>query len=234
LLQYKTICKKKTGSGEADMKKKKIMISMLVLLMICTLGYFAYQANYLPHPKYENEDFGIETYMSSVDRDGDGIDDQSDILQNVRTYIATRPQYKSKYYATGYPDDHYGVCTDVVAFGLLGAGYNLMSLVNEDILLSPQSYAVERPDINIDFRRVRNLKVYLERHAISLGTDFSDIASWQGGDIVVFPDHIGIVSDKRNKDGIPFVVHHSRPWQLFYEEDILGDRNDITGHYRIS
>ena len=32
----------------------------------------------------------IAPYTSSVDKDGDGIDDQSDILQNARAYIATK------------------------------------------------------------------------------------------------------------------------------------------------
>ena len=35
----------------------------------------------------------IAPYTSSVDKDGDGVDDQSDILQNARAYIATKPAY---------------------------------------------------------------------------------------------------------------------------------------------
>ena len=31
----------------------------------------------------------------------------------------------------------------------------------------------------------------------------NDISSWQGGDIIIFKKHIGIVSDKRNSKGIP-------------------------------
>ena len=65
--------------------------------------------NVIPHRQFTNEDFGIETYKSSVDKDGDGIDDQTDFLQSVRSYIATKPKYKSKYYETGYPNDKYGV-----------------------------------------------------------------------------------------------------------------------------
>ena len=57
--------------------------------------------------------------------DGDGIDDQSDILLSAREYVSQRPRYKSVYYGSGYPDDQYGVCTDVVAFGALGAGYEM-------------------------------------------------------------------------------------------------------------
>ncbi|MCD8006526.1 MAG: hypothetical protein LUF29_06060 [Oscillospiraceae bacterium] len=32
--------------------------------------------------KYSSEDFGITEYVSSVDHDGDGIDDQTDILEH--------------------------------------------------------------------------------------------------------------------------------------------------------
>ena len=53
-------------------------------------------------------------------------------------------------------------------------------------------------------------------------------------DIVVFKNHIGIVSDKRNKKGIPFIIHNQSPYQSNYEEDILESRNDIVGHYRMS
>ena len=89
-------------------------------------------------------------------------------------------------------------------------------------------------DKNIDFRRVQNLKVYLDNNAIVLTNDINKIKEWQGGDIVVFKNHIGIVSDKRNKKGIPFIIHHANPYQRYYEEDILEYRNDIIGHYRIS
>ena len=87
-----------------------------------------YHFNYLPHPRYSGQAFGIDTYVSTVDMDRDGIDDQSDILLSAREYVSQRPRYKSVYYGSGYPDDQYGVCTDVVAFGALGAGYDLMEL----------------------------------------------------------------------------------------------------------
>ena len=211
---------------------KKFFLIFIPIILILT--YIFYQNNLLPHPKYTNDDFGIQTYKSINDQDHDGIDDQSDIVQNVRKYIETKPQYKSKYYQGGYPTDHYGVCSDVVAFGLLNAGYNLQILVDQDIRENPQSYQVEHPDKNIDFRRVRNLNVYFKRHALSLTLDIYDLDKWQGGDIVIFKKHIGIVSNYRNKKGITFVIHHAYPHQRFYEEDILEKRNDIIGHYRIS
>ena len=216
--------------------KKKILIivtNFLIVLIIVVL-YALYRFNYIPHKKYINEDFNIKTYISKTDKDNDGIDDQTDILNNVRNYIKTNPKYKSKYYATGYPNDEYGVCTDVVAFGLKGAGYDLMNLVNEHIKTNRNLYDIDVIDKNIDFRRVQNLKVYLDNNAIVLTNDINKIKEWQGGDIVVFKNHIGIVSDKRNKKGIPFIIHHANPYQRYYEEDILEYRNDIIGHYRIS
>ena len=81
---------------------------------------------------------------------------------------------------------------------------------------------------------MRNLRVYFERNAISLTTDITDVEQWQGGDIIVFEKHIGIVSDKRNKNGIPFVIHNGSPAQAGYEQDILEYREDIVGHYRMS
>ena len=216
--------------------KKRIFIIVIFIIISVILVALLYFFNTIPHKQYSNSDFNIETYISSVDKDNDGIDDQTDILNNVRTYIAKNPKYKSKYYETGYPDDEYGVCTDVVANGLKDAGYDLKELVNEDIINNKEKYNIEVIDKNIDFRRVRNLDVYLKNNSISLTKDLSQIEEWQGGDIIVFKDHIGIISDKRNKKGIPFLLHHANPIQVNYEEDVLElyGQDYIIGHYRIS
>ena len=217
-------------------RKTKVTIGILIFLLITITVIWLYILNIIPHKKYTNQDFNIETYISSADKDNDGIDDQTDILNNVKKYIKSKPKYKSKYYKTGYPDDEYGVCTDVVAFGLKDAGYDLMYLVNQDIKNHREEYNIEVIDKNIDFRRVRNLKVYFKNNSISLTTDLSNIKEWQGGDIIIFKDHIGILSDKRNKNGVPFLIHHASPIQTNYEEDILElyDRDYIVGHYRVS
>jgi len=215
-------------------KHKKKGVLLAALLLLAALGAAAYRAGLLPQRTYTDADFGIETYRSAVDRDGDGTDDQTDFLRGVRAYLATEPKYQSRYYAGGYPDDGYGVCTDVVAFGLRDAGYDLMALVAEDIAAAPEAYGVGTPDRQIDFRRVRNLNVWLSRHAVTLTTDVSEIAQWQGGDIVVFEGHIGVVSDRRDSRGVPFVLHHGSPMQTAYEQNVLARRKDIVGHYRIS
>ena len=216
------------------MKKRNIIIAFIIIMII--LIFLLYFFNIIPHKQYSNSDFKINTYISSVDKDNDGIDDQTDILNSVREYLKTKPKYKSKYYASGYPDDEYGVCTDVVAWGLKGAGYDLMELVNEDINRKRENYNIKTVDKNIDFRRAENLNIYFKNNIISLTTELSKIQEWQGGDIIVFKNHIGIISDKRNKNGVPYLIHHMSPMQVNYEEDVLElyGQDYIIGHYRIS
>lgn len=213
--------------------KRGWIIGVGVLLGLIVLVFFLYEFQIIPHPSYNNEHFQITTYKSLVDKDEDGVDDQTDILQSAKEYLATNPKYKSKYYGTGYPDDEYGVCTDVVAFALLHSGYDIMTLLNEDVMEVRDAYDIDIVDKNIDFRRVNNLDTYFKRHMISLSTDLSNISDWQGGDIVVFDGHIGIVSDKRNFKGIPFLLHNANPYQIRYEEDVL-EKYTIISHYRVS
>lgn len=217
-------------------KMHRNMLIAVTLFLSFILVVILYLFNIIPHRQYSNADFNIASYKSAVDLDDDGIDDQTDILESVKKYISTNPKYQSKYYNSGYPDDEYGVCTDVVTFGLKSAGYDLRELVDADIKENSAAYNIEKPDKNIDFRRVRNLKVYFSRHSIRLTNDLSQIDEWQGGDIVIFSDHIGIISDKRNRHGVPFLIHHANPFQLKYEEDVLEryGQNAVKGHYRIS
>lgn len=221
-----------------EKKKKRMLCSSLIVgaVLLCgvllfLLMRYQHTSTVRPQDQYVVQ---VPDFYSTVDADGDGVDDQTDVLNNAQAYVDTHPKYKSRYYQTGYPDDDYGVCTDVVAFALKNAGYDLQALVDADIREHPQWYDIQQPDANIDFRRVRNLKVFFAHHAVVLTTDVSQIEEWQGGDIVIFKKHIGIVSDSRNRDGVPYVIHHNSPWQSVYEQDILEKRSDIVGHYRIS
>ena len=211
-----------------------ILIIFVIISGLILLGYFAYKTN---KRTYSAEDFGIETIISKTDYDNDGIDDYTDILQGAKIEAEKRPIYRSVYYAGGYPPDGEGVCTDVIWRALKNAGYSLKDMVDEDIKNNLYKYPrVEgKPDPNIDFRRVPNLKVYFERNHIVLTNDLTKIEEWQPGDIVVFGSkHIGIISDKRNEKGIPYLLHNGG--QPIREEDILEAYNaydPITGHYRL-
>ena len=216
-------------------KKSKIF---LVSIIIITLIFFSIiffllkLFNIIPSEVYTAEDFDIETVYSSIDFNNNGIDDYTDILLGARADAENHPKYNSAYYEGGYPPDDIGVCTDVVWRAFKNAGYCLRDMVDNDIANRPESYpAVENRDNNIDFRRVRNLRIYFDKYAISLTTDINKIEEWQPGDIVIFGDnkHIGIVSNKRNKDGQVYIIHNAG--QPIREEDCLKYWTP-TAHYR--
>jgi len=216
------------------LKKTLLVIGIIVIMLLSISGlkYLSYW-NLLPKKAYTAQDFGIQTVLSHVDYDGDGIDDYTDILLGARADARLRPKYKSAYYAGGYPPANEGVCTDLIWRAFANAGYSLKDLIDADIAVNVDQYprviAQGRPDPNIDFRRVSNLKIFFERNATSLTLDPYIIEEWQPGDIVTYSGHIAIVSDKRNKHGLPYIIHHGN--QPVREEDAL-TRQVITGHFR--
>ena len=210
---------------------KAMLGLMLTFLMIGAFFVLRYMG-ILPAKTYTAEHFNVETVKSSVDFDGDGIDDYTDIMLGARVDAKNHPTYDGTYYEGGYPPEDIGVCTDVVWRAFKNAGYCLKDMVDEDIAERVEEYPrVDKADPNIDFRRVKNLRVYFEKYAISLTTDINQIEEWQAGDIVIFgaDKHIGIVSDKRNKDGQSYIIHNGG--QPNREEDYL-KRAEVTGHYR--
>ena len=60
-------------------KKRLIVLSVITICLVTTVLYLLYYFNYIPHKKYNNENFNIKTYISDIDKDNDGIDDQTDI-----------------------------------------------------------------------------------------------------------------------------------------------------------
>lgn len=220
---------------------KPLAVIALILLVTAAggLALFALR-QLLPQKMYTAEDFGIETLISPNDKNGNGVDDYTDLLLGARLDAENMPRYRSAYYAGGYPPDDEGVCTDLVWRAFEYAGYNLKEMVDADIAANVDAYPrVEgKPDPNIDFRRVPNLYVFFSRNAQSLTTDLSDIAAWQPGDIVIFGDaykHIGIISDKRNRKGIPWLIHNGG--QPRREEDVLEwyeMQMGISGHFRFT
>lgn len=182
----------------------------------------------IPSKSYTASELGLTELCSPLDADGDKIDDWHDIMLGARAYIETNPPYKSRYYEGGYPDDGYGVCTDVVWQGFAAAGYDLKSLVDGHIAENPELYPDEA-DPNIDFRRVKNLSIFFEQTAQSLTIDTSYPEEWQPGDIAVYENHIAVCSDKRNKNGLPFIIHHG---PLGAREADELESKDIIGHYR--
>ena len=212
-------------------QKRRYFFILLLSMLITGIAFWQLSTwNLIPKRTYRAEDFGIPVLQSTHDADEDGIDDYMDICTGARAYVQTKPKYKSEYYADGYPPEGIGVCTDVVWYAFANAGYSLKTLVDADIAAHPDAYPeITKADPNIDFRRVRNLKIFFERNAEILTTDAKEIAQFQPGDIIVYENHIAIVSDLRNRSGQPYIIHHGG--QPVREEDALC-RKTIIGHYR--
>lgn len=218
------------------MKVLKTSLIIIVLMLIICIGVLVYININIRKTVFYAEDFGIKIVLSDKDYNNNGVDDYTDILNGAKKDAKNKPKYKSAYYSGGYPPENEGVCTDLVWRAFKNAGYMLKDLVNKDIRENLDKYprVAGKPDSNIDFRRVPNLIIFFERNAESLTKDLGEIDKWQPGDIVIFGNsHIGIVSDKRNKKGVPYLIHNGG--QPNREEDILELYNKyepISGHYR--
>jgi uncharacterized protein YijF (DUF1287 family) len=158
--------------------------------------------------------------------------------EQVGVTLGYDPAYRRLSYPNGDVPLNTGVCTDVVIRALRQQGLDLQQAVHQDMRanfrLYPKNWGLNRPDSNIDHRRVPNLMTWFKRQgwALALGQDAEryrpgDIVTWDlGGGLT----HIGIISDRQAGSGVPLVLHNiGRGTQ---EEDILFSFK-ITGHYRI-
>lgn len=208
------------------------MLKKGALILIVIIGLVVYYTYFWQEKEYDASEFNIETIQALVDFDGDGRDDYTDFVIGAKKDADNHPRYDGSYVSGGYPADDVGVCTDVIWRAFKEAGYNLKEMVDRDILNNPQDYPhIDIADPNIDFRRVPNLHIFFKKYGQELTLDMYQLDQWQPGDIVIFNNdkHIGMVSNKRTKEGIVFIYHNSG--QPNRHENYL-KRSKIIGHYR--
>lgn len=210
-------------------KIKWIIPASIITLSVIGLSVaiYAYFQNREPEPVIE-EVLEQPVVLSKLDR----------LILGARKDALAMPAYVNAYYAGGYPPENEGTCTDLVWRAFMEADIILKDLVDEDIKTNRDRYKyIAYRDPNIDFRRVQNLATFFEYNAEVLTTDVYDTQAWQAGDIVVFGnyEHIGIVSDIRNANDIPYLIHNND--QPVREEDRLEYGSytmGIKAHYRYS
>ena len=235
------------------MKKNKVIVISLSLIVLYSMATILIQkfkyiksnselnskieeiTDKLPINKVE-----VPDESSKVDKNENGIADPIDIVNSARKEAEQKTTYKDAYYIGGYPPDGEGVCTDVIWRGFKGINVSIKDLIDKDIKENIAKYrgVNGKPDPNIDFRRVLNQDVFFKRNSVQLTTEFKEgdinnLKEWQPGDIIVFIEgyeHIGIISDKRDEDGIPYVIHNSHPCAS--EAKLSWYHNPIHGHYR--
>ena len=144
------------------------------------------------------------------------------------------PSYKRLKYPNGDIPLERGVCTDVVVRALRGVGIDMQQRIYIDRKKHPKRYmglyGTKKPDYNIDHRRVKNLQRYFEARGYRVKDRFlpGDIVVWKlpGSNL----DHIGICSDRLNRDGEPLIIHNVGEGAK--EEDVLRAYK-IVDHFRI-
>ncbi|PYG89922.1 hypothetical protein LY28_00522 [Ruminiclostridium sufflavum DSM 19573] len=223
------------------MNKKLLIASIAITIGIVVLlsyNFIAFQDAFF----FIKGKVTVDKVICQGDMDGDGICDMDDILQGAWLEVLNHTKYCSNYYEGGYPPKSEGVCTDVIWRALKNAGYDLKANMDKDILKNTKDYikGVVVPDSNIDFRRVKNQYVFFNKYAVSLTTEVKpynkkNLYKWQAGDIVVLnkSDHVAVVSDRRRKDGVPYIIHNSSTYPM--EEDLLlkwSKEKRIIGHFR--
>ncbi len=152
------------------------------------------------------------------------------------------PAYVSLAYPGGDVPPDRGVCADVIVRALRGVELDLQVLIHEDMRAAfaayPRIWGLQRPDRNIDHRRVPNIETFLTRIGARLAASAAPV-DYQAGDIVAWNlrgdagslPHIGIVTDRIGASGWPMVVHNIGEGPR--EEDVLFSW-PMTGHYRLT
>ena len=223
---------------------KYFAVLTFLIIVIYFWIYFCLRNDFkIKIPQIIERKLEVEKIIVTSDADNDWINDVDDIIEWARKEVKNKTNYRSNYYSWGYPPNNEWVCTDVLWRALRNAWIDLKKLVDEDIKnnISEYSRVNWSPDPNIDFRRVPNLEAFLKRNAITLTTKFiprdaENLKQWQPWDIVIFskPDHVAIVSDKRNNNGVPYIIHNPAPYPKENERllDWEGLWWGLEGHYR--
>ncbi len=181
----------------------------------------------------------IEDGAAEHDRDGDGIPDPLDILIGAKKTVANADAYTEEaegYIAMKYPMGDVprtmGVCTDVIIRAVRNAGVDIQKELHEDIHRAKAAYPMVKGtgDANIDQRRVGTLLPYFKRHWEQHTSKLDDPKDpLRPGDIILMdtfpsragPDHIGILSDRVDDQGMPLVINNWTDGTVTAEMDLL-------------
>ena len=159
-------------------------------------------------------------------------------LERTQHFVIYNGSYRKIAYPMGDVPEHFGVCTDVVIRSYRALGIDLQQLVHEDMRahfdLYPKNWGMQKPDSNIDHRRVPNLQRFFSRYGKKLPIS-QHAKDYKPGDLVTWMvggsrPHIGIVTDKHKPGSKRPMIVHNIGWGPKLD-DMLFDY-PITGHYR--
>ncbi|HBO24772.1 MAG TPA: DUF1287 domain-containing protein [Providencia sp.] len=151
--------------------------------------------------------------------------------------------YDSSYRKITYPNgdvpENYGVCSDVVIRSYRKLGIDLQQRLHEDIknnfsqYPSKRMWGLNKPDTNIDHRRVPNLETFFARKGMNKPIT-QNVKDYIPGDIVSWRldngrPHIGIVTSIKSTNNQNYLIMHNIGYGQV-SEDVLFQWK-IVGHY---
>lgn len=238
-----------------------LLILLIIFVVILSTGKFNFKKTYEPStalskilPRYRLID--LDNLPVKGDANRNGNNDSKDIVTGAKKQLAIKAKNifikgsaEPNYYKGGDPPQEWALNTDIIARAFKEAGFDLRTLVNEDIKKDISKYPLKAiwnqnvPDIDIDYRRIQNMEIFFKRNAQSLTIKFNpsdeeNLNTWLPGDVVFFDmdgngftDNAGIISDSTTRNGTPKVIYNYIDPGYTTEANILGSKK-ITGHYR--
>ncbi|WP_075187153.1 DUF1287 domain-containing protein [Teredinibacter haidensis] len=161
-------------------------------------------------------------------------------IERTRHQIIYNGSYQKIAYPNGDVAADRGVCTDVIIRSYRKLGIDLQKDLHEDIrnhfdlYPSKRIWGHNKPDTNIDHRRVPNLQVFFSRKGQTL-TISQNPEDYRPGDLVTWKlpgnlPHIGIVTDQIDPHSGNLMVVHNIGAGPQLDDSLFAFT--LTGHYR--
>ncbi len=160
-------------------------------------------------------------------------------LERLNHKVRYDPAYVTIGYPSGDVSDSTGVCSDVIVRSYRTIGIDLQKDLHEEITKhfneypSKKIWGLNKPDRNIDHRRVPNLEVLFSRKGETLPVT-SNPKDYLPGDIVTWRlsgrPHIGIVVNRRKLFRSRYMIVHNIGRGPKLEDKLF--QYPVTGHFR--
>ena len=180
------------------------VILIFIIIIFCIMVLILLNKMVLVKEYYKASDFNIKTIYSKVDYNKNGIDDYSDFLLGAKKIKGKNSSYEE-------------LMIKVFQY----AGYNLDKMVD--------NYFKDSKDLENKMDRISLYKSFINDNATKISINFKKKEDFQPGDFIFLSEGIGLLSDKRDKNGLNYIIVIENGKVV--EKEGLKEL-DVSGHYR--
>ena len=180
------------------------VILIFIIIIFCIMVLILLNKMVLVKEYYKASDFNIKTVYSKVDYNKNGIDDYSDFLLGAKKIKGKNSSYEE-------------LMIKVFQY----AGYNLDKMVD--------NYFKDSKDLENKMDRISLYKSFINDNATKISINFKKKEDFQPGDFIFLSEGIGLLSDKRDKNGLNYIIVIENGKVV--EKEGLKEL-DVSGHYR--